>query len=372
MKNLRNSVLSMLLVSFGAIANDELKIGVSVGFDSVDYTLTQTYLDAEFGSAQANFAVERNEAVPTEGNMKYLSPTLTLDARYGRHGVSLKRANGDFAGFREATLMPNQGYPYTNYSRENDDPRRVETSLTYSFKINNNWSVALGTYDGEVEMSYVDRGIDTVCVESYDPVDWINFVTDWTSCANANNPVFDWAIRHTGEESVESNGKYIAAVYQDKITNNLFWFGKLGYQKTDLDTAGTAKFLEVQQFSSACAASVPTSGPYGDLTGFWCGSPDLFGNPENPADGFEWDVEYVKGSSGDATILGLGLVYAFNPNNTVTLSYEVKSFSFDAGTMDLTYTAIPPAQRSGVVNASENIGLSDEADVLSLTFRHQF
>ena len=138
MKNLRNSVLSMLLVSFGAIANDELKIGVSVGFDSIDYTLTQTYLDAEFGSAQANYAVERNEAVPTEGNMKYLSPTLTLDARYGRHGVSLKRANGDFAGFREATLMPNQGYLYTNYSRENDDPRRVETSLTYSFKINNN------------------------------------------------------------------------------------------------------------------------------------------------------------------------------------------------------------------------------------------
>ena len=53
-------------------------------------------------------------------------------------------------------------------------------------------------------------------------------------------------------------------------------------------------------------------------------------------------------------------------------SYEVKSFSFDAGTMNLTYDAIAPAQRSGVVNASENIGLSDEADVLSLTFRHQF
>ena len=45
---------------------------------------------------------------------------------------------------------------------------------------------------------------------------------------------------------------------------------------------------------------------------------------------------------------------------------------FDAGTMNLTYDAIAPAQRSGVVNASENIGLSDEADVLSLTFRHQF
>lgn len=364
MKNLRNSVLSMLLVSFGAIANDELKIGVSVGFDSVDYTLTQTYLDAEFGSAQANFAVERNESVPTEGNMKYLSPTLTLDARYGRHGVSLKRANGDFAGFREATLMPNQGYPYTNYSRENDDPRRVETSLTYSFKINNNWSVALGTYDGEVEMSYVDRGIDTVCINSY--LEAISATNTFVSCQTANNPIFDWAIRHTGEESVESNGKYIAAVYQDKITNNLFWFGKIGYQKTDLDTAGTAKFLEVPQYNSSCAAGA------GINAGYFCGFPSDYGNAENPADGFEWDVEYVKGSSGDATILGLGLVYAFNPNNTVTLSYEVKSFSFDAGTMNLTYDAIFPAQRSGVVNASENIGLSDEADVLSLTFRHQF
>ena len=364
MKNSKNIVLSLLLVSFGAIANDEFKMGVSIGFDSIDYTLTQTYLDAEFGSAQANFAVERNEAVPTEGNMKYLSPTLTIDARYGKHGLSLKRANGDFAGFREANLMPNQGYPYTNYSRENDDPKRIETSLTYSYKLNNNWSVALGTYDGEVEMSYVDRGIDTVCVSNY--LDPISAANPFVSCQTANNPIFDWAIRHTGEESVESNGKYIAAVYQDKITNNLFWFGKIGYQKTDLDTSGTAKFLEVQQYNSSCAAGA------GINVGYFCGFPSDYGSAENPADGFEWDVNYVKASSGDATILGLGLVYAFNPNNTVTLSYEVKSFSFDAGTMNLTYDAIAPAQRSGVVNASENIGLSDEADVLSLTFRHQF
>ena len=43
MKNLKNTFFSLLLVSFGAIANDEFKIGVSIGFDSVDYTLTQTY-----------------------------------------------------------------------------------------------------------------------------------------------------------------------------------------------------------------------------------------------------------------------------------------------------------------------------------------
>ena len=102
---------------------------------------------------------------------------------------------------------------------------------------------------------------------------------------------------------------------------------KIGYQKTDLDTSGTAKFLEVQQYNSSCAAGA------GINAGYFCGFPSDYGSAENPADGFEWDVNYVKASSGDATILGLGLVYAFNPNNTVTLSYEVKSFSFDAGTM---------------------------------------
>ena len=148
--------------------------------------------------------------------------------------------------------------------------------------------------------------------------------------------------------------------------------GELDIFYTSLAPLGSRPIKRISLLSFLHFADIITAVSHGQVKEILQRGGDVIVASNEDENRLGLDVEYVKGSSGDATILGLGLVYAFNPNNTLTLSYEVKSFSFDAGTMDLTYTAIPPAQRSGVVNASENIGLSDEADVLSLTFRHQF
>ena len=88
--------------------------------------------------------------------MSYGALALGIDMKYGKHSFSVKTASGD-----SDDLMPGSDYPFTGWSHT-DTNDRSETSFNYSYKLNNNWSVALGLYEGENEMEFTNnRTIDT-------------------------------------------------------------------------------------------------------------------------------------------------------------------------------------------------------------------
>ena len=51
--------------------------------------------------------------------------------------------------------MPESGYPYVGWTR-NDTPEREETSFNFSYKLNNNWSLAFGAYNGSTDVDYTE------------------------------------------------------------------------------------------------------------------------------------------------------------------------------------------------------------------------
>jgi len=334
---MKKFLISLLLLNVSVIATaaDELTFGFSLGYENIDYGLTMTGSDSGVSSADIT-----SEGTVVAGDMSYTALAYTLDARYGKHSFSIKNSDGD-----ASNLMPESGFPYSGWTRT-DDNERSETSLTYTYKINNNWSMAVGNYKGENDQDYVNSG---------------NYPT--------SNP-FDWATTHVGFQTNDSDGNYIAMVYQNKISNNLFWFGKLGYQRSTLKVAQTYKFNEVATVNSLSADA--------GIDQAWLDA--YFSTQVNNGGGnlFVWDVNYEVETDGNAKVFGLGLVYVLeNPKNTITLSYETKNFSYDAGKItNYTYAGQSFANSSDIgdlTNSSTTGTTFDEsADYLSLTYRYQF
>ena len=93
MKILKYPFLTILLISFNISAQEEIKFGVSVGLEKIDYNLTQTANDSGFGSAQNNGGDDPN-ASATRGSMSYMVPAIAFDMKYGAWGLSVKRSGG--------------------------------------------------------------------------------------------------------------------------------------------------------------------------------------------------------------------------------------------------------------------------------------
>ncbi len=112
MKILKYPFLTILLISFNISAQEEIKFGVSVGLEKIDYNLTQTAVDGGFGSAQNNGGDDANVSATREGSMSYMVPSLSVDMKYGAWGLSIKRSEGD-----DDSLMPSTGYPYVGVDK---------------------------------------------------------------------------------------------------------------------------------------------------------------------------------------------------------------------------------------------------------------
>ena len=74
MKILKYPFLAILLITFNISAQEEIKFGVSVGLEKIDYNLTQTAIDGGFGSAQNNGGDDLNASATREGSMSYMVP----------------------------------------------------------------------------------------------------------------------------------------------------------------------------------------------------------------------------------------------------------------------------------------------------------
>ena len=88
---------------------------------------------------------------------------------------------------------------------------------------------------------------------------------------------------------------------------------------------------------------------------------------------YEWDIVYAVETEGSAAVLGLGLVYVITPLDTVTFGYERKNYSYDKGdVVKYTYTGLSGNDSGSIDDAITGTTFDEEADYLTITYRHQF
>ncbi|MFL2723107.1 MAG: hypothetical protein ACJ0FJ_05150 [Gammaproteobacteria bacterium] len=319
---------SLALISFGMVA-EEVKWGVSLGYEKIDYGVTLENTDP--GTSSSDIVLANTIQ---EGSMSYGALALGVDMKYGNHSFSVKSANGD-----SDDLMPTTGFPNAGWSHT-DTNDRSETSFNYSYKLSNNWSVALGLYEGENEMEFTNnRTIDS------------------------GNSAFFWTDQEQGIQDSTSEGAYLAAVYQNQISNKLFWYGKIAYQESTFDIS--QKYVYGEQ-ATASQAWIDSGQTQADLVSNFVGGTGLY----------EWDIVYEVETDGSAAVLGLGLVYVLSPTDTITLGYERKNYSYSAGEVT-TYTYAGKSEGNldnvGTVDgATTGTTFDESADYITLTYRHQF
>ena len=287
---IKNLYLAPLAVISFSMAAEELKWGVSLGYEKIDYGVTLENTDP--GTSSSDIVLANTVK---KGTMSYGALALGFDMKYGNHSFSVKSANGD-----SDDLMPGTDFPFTGWSHT-DTNDRSETSFNYSYKLNNNWSVALGLYEGENEMEFTNNRT----IES-------------------GNSAFFWSDQEKGIQDATSEGAYLAAVYQNQISNKLFWYGKMAYQESTFDIS--QKYVYGEQ-ATASQEWLDAGFTQADLVANFVGGTGLY----------EWDVVYEVETDGSAAVLGLGLVYVLSPTDTITLGYERKNYSYSAGEVT-TYT----------------------------------
>lgn len=326
----RNIYLAIVAVfSIGAFA-EELKWGVSLGYEKIDYGITLENTDPGTSSSDIVLANTINE-----GSMSYGALALGVDMKYGNHSFSVKSANGD-----SDDLMPSTDFPFTGWSHT-DTNDRSETSLNYSYKLDNNWSIALGLYEGENEMEFTNNRTIDSSVNSY----------------------IVWNDQEKGIQNSTSEGAYIAAVYQNQISNTLFWYGKIAYQESTFDISQKYVYGET---ATASQAWLSLGNTQEQLISYLPGDTGVY----------EWDIVYEVETDGSAAVIGLGLVYVLSPTDTITLGYERKNYSYSAGEVS-TYTyagkSVGNEENFGSVDdATTGTTFDEDADYLTLTYRHQF
>lgn len=321
-------LLPFALISLG-LAAEEIKWGVSVGYEKIDYGVTLENTDP--GTSSSDIVLANTVK---EGSMSYGAVALGFDMKYGVHSFSVKSANGD-----SDDLMPSTDFPFTGWSHT-DTNDRSETSFNYSYKLNNNWSLALGLYEGENEMQFTNNRT----IES-------------------GSTAFYWSDHEKGVQDATSEGAYLAAVYQNQISNKLFWYGKIGYQESTFDIS--QKYVYGEQ-ATASQAWLDAGLTQEQLVSNFVGGTGLY----------EWDIDYQVETEGSAAVIGLGLVYVLTPTDTITLGYERKNYSYDAGEVTV-YTYAGKSEGNldnvgSIDDATTGTTFDEEADYLTLTYRHQF
>ena len=322
-------LVTFAVISF-SMAAEELKWGVSLGYEKIDYGVTLENTDP--GTSSSDIVLANTVK---KGSMSYGALALGFDMKYGNHSFSVKSANGD-----SDDLMPGTDYPFTGWSHT-DTNDRSETSFNYSYKLNNNWSVALGLYEGENEMEFTNnRTVET-----------------------PYSNLYFWSDSEIGMQEATSEGAYVAAVYQNQISNKLFWYGKIGYQESTFDIS--QKYVYGEQ-ATATQAWLDLGGTQASLVSNFVGGTGLY----------EWDVAYEVETEGSAAVVGLGLVYVLTPTDTITLGYERKNYSYDSGEVtNYTYAGKSEGNLDNfgtIDDATTGTTFDEEADYITLTYRHQF
>jgi hypothetical protein len=281
--------LAFLLAIPAQQTNAEWKFGVAVGKTEIGYELT----DVEAGSID-DIGNELSEDTTYVYEPDYSATEFTFDMRNGKHALSYKIADGDVDDLYDERTPAFDATPYTSAT---NTAEREEWTFSYAYSLTPNWVVSAGIYEGTLENV---------------------FTRDYSNTYNAGTIAeYDWVRDIDGTRTTTSEGTFLAIAYQNKITDKLFWFGKLGFQTNDLEIRDQNTFdatLVAVDANQQAAADAFFADQYGMVNSNYAYTPTN-----------------VVETDGNSTVFGLGLVYVINPKNTITLEYESKTYSYDPG-----------------------------------------
>ncbi len=299
------SFLFVIFISLFHFAQEEqsesnASFSVSLGLSNVDWSADiQT---AASGPSDVNGNDGSLESRIIEQSLNYSAPQFGFAVNFGQSSIAVKSTVGDGDDVWDSELAS----PYVTYTNTFSDAERSETSITYQYKFDTNWSVAFGTTLTEIDMNYDFSGIDPRTATGY---------TDGTQVA------YQWEDRTAGNTLTSSDGYFLAVAYQAQIGDRLFGFGKIGLQQNEYEV--TENFSDTYTFS---VTDDPIGAWYDAVVASWA-EQGLVPNPT---------FTYDKVTSGDgvSSVIGFGVVYAFTPKLLGIVEYESKSFSYDVPEVD--------------------------------------
>ena len=148
---------------------------------------------------------------------------------------------------------------------EASDLERDEFSIFYTYRLDSGFTLTAGYYDSEV-------------------------ASDYSSAPVGEGP---WN-GYSESLTIDNSGYFFGVAYGKSFTERLGGFVRAGYQISEVDlTLNGAETYDA------------------------------------PFDQFDYDATGVATVDGKATVLGAGLFYALGENMSVTLYYDLKSFSYD-------------------------------------------
>jgi hypothetical protein len=333
MKNYLTILSVMLSFLIFQNANAEWKFGISVGQSDIDYDIQRSYADA-------GDSFEDAEGIDTYFNaIEYNATELIFDFRNGPHAIAYKITDGSADGWDESYKVNGELKDITDAAATySSDANREEWTLSYAYSFGNNWTLSAGLYSGSLEYSYVGT---------------------WLSPADEGTYYEDlWSGAETGGREWKSEGAFIAAGYSNKISEKVFWFAKFGFQASDAenlhnyDWSNTYSAVNDDWYQSGIEYYQAN---YGVVNGTYNISRNT-----------------IREAEGEATVFGLGLVYAINPKNSIILEFETKSYSMDPGEMTthnctgLAYIC-DQAELSTKANTME-----EDASYITLRYRYAF
>ena len=286
--------IALLLAIPAQQSNAEWKFGVAVGLTDIGYDLTYTRADSASDISTSGDASADDPTLNTElFDTSYDATEITFDMRNGKHAFAYKTTDGSVDSFFDDRTP---AWDASNYNLgATNAVDREEWTLSYAYSINANWTASMGIYEGTLDVGYTRGFSDTYNVGTIDEYSW----------TSSNN----------GFQEFTSDGAFIAIAYQNRITDKLFWFAKLGFQTNDFEMKDS--FTRSSAFQAVDPAFQEiVVGYFEETYGFSNGQ-------------YGYSIVDRIETEGDSTVYGIGFVYAINPKNTIALEFETKTYSYD-------------------------------------------
>ena len=266
-------------------AQENSRIGVSLGFGTTDYDFTEVLENS-------------SREVDSSHSTQYLG----VDYGFGNHTFAITTAVADLDEVNElGSYYDDFYYPIRSADLEFDD-----FNLTYTYRLNANWQVGIGY--NELTQEYNKNYKNNV---------------DFDGIGYDDNNQYTWT--YSDGSDVSSDGFTIFAGYVQSMSNNLFATARIGFTQQDYSKNGSWADLISglsPEFDSC-------------LSGNGCPAGYTSSNPQTAGlNGYGFEGNYTLEGDASAAVFGVGVVWVLNQKNTISFDYAVRSF--DYGTLSLT------------------------------------
>jgi len=273
--------LLVLIAPLSAIAQEDSRIGLTLGFGSTDYEYSRVLEESgDIANNDADFS----------------TTYYGFDYGFGNHTFALTVAGSGSETVDQSGTYFDDAY----YSNRDHELEFEDFSINYTYRLNSNWRVGIG---------YNEFTTDTVLDYSED--------VPFTGIGYDNDNQYTWNYDHIDEST--SDGMTVFAGYVTPLSNNLFFTARLGYTKQDYEATGnwTDVISGLSNEFNSC------------LSGNGCPDGYSYSGPTSAGiNGYGFEGNFKSTGDASAAVFGLGLVWSLNPKNSITFEYSFRSFDY--------------------------------------------